>query len=185
MQKCIDRKSGFTGLAIADDKLTLASSDRNKAVDRFITGLERAVNGFSFDNAVSFFLNLAIFFGEYRTFAVNWLSKSVYDSTDHGFANRNGNDFSGAADFITLNDFAVVAEKYAAYVVFLKVLDHSVNLAGEFDKLACHCVVKSMNPCDTVADLNNCSELGSCKAAFIISDLFFDQFVDFIGSEIH
>ena len=134
---------------------------------------------------MSFFLNLAIFFGEYRTFAVNGLSKSVYDSTDHGFANRNGNDFSGAADFITLNDFAVVAEKYAAYVVFLKVLDHSVNLAGEFDKLACHCVVKSMNPCDTVADLNNCSELGSCKAAFIISDLFFDQFVDFIGSEIH
>ena len=181
----IDGKSGFTGLSVADDKLTLAAADRNKAVYGFITGLERGVNGFSFNNTVSFLFYLTVFLCLNGAFAVYGLTQCVDNSANHGFADRNGNNLSGAADFVALDDIAVIAEEHAAYVVLFKVLNHAVNLSGKLNKLARHCIVKPVNSRDTVADLNNRAVLRGFKAALIISDLFFDQLVYFIGSEIH
>ena len=181
----IDGKSGFTGLSVADDKLTLAAADRNKAVYGFITGLERSIYGFSFDNAVSFLFYLTVFLCLNGAFAVYGLTQRIDNSANHGFAHRNGNNLSGAADLVALDDVAVIAEEHAAYVVLFKVLNHAVNLSGKLNKLARHCIVKPVNSRDTVADLNNRAVLRGFKAALIISDLFFDQLVYFIGSEIH
>ena len=181
----IDGKSGFTGLSVADDKLTLTAANGNKAVYGLVAGLKRSIYGFSFDNAVSFLFYLTVFLCLNGALAVYGLTQRIDNSAYHGFAHRNGNNLSGAADLVALDDVAVVAEEHAAYVVLFKVLHHAVNLSGELDKLARHCIVKPVNSRDTVADLNNRAELGGFKAALIISDLFFDQLVYFIGSEIH
>ena len=37
----VERDRGLTGLAVADDKLTLAAADRNKRVDSLQAGLQR------------------------------------------------------------------------------------------------------------------------------------------------
>ena len=185
IDNCINGKSGFTGLSVADNKLTLAASDRNKAVDCLITGLERSINGFSFNNTVSLLLHLTVFLRRYGAFAVYGLTQSIDNSANHRFAYRNGNNLSGTANLVALDDIAVIAEENAAYVVLFKVLDHAVNLSGKLDKLARHCIVKPVYSRDTVADLNNRAILRSFKAALIISDLFFNQLVYFIGSEIH
>ena len=47
----IDRDCCLTGLSVADDQLTLSSSDRNHGVNRLDTRLKRCVNRLTGDNA--------------------------------------------------------------------------------------------------------------------------------------
>ena len=72
----INGNSRLTSLAITDDQLTLASSDRNHSIDSLNAGLQRSIH--SFNNAVSHTLNTAELVCLYWPLTVNRLSQSIH-----------------------------------------------------------------------------------------------------------
>ena len=52
----INGDGGLAGLTVADDQLTLSTSDRNHGIDGLDAGLQRLVDGLSVDNARRFTL---------------------------------------------------------------------------------------------------------------------------------
>ncbi len=54
----------------------------------------------------------------------------------------------------------LVTKQNRTNVVFLKVQDHTVNFAGELQKLTLHCILKSVHTSDAVRHLNNRTHLG-------------------------
>ena len=151
----INGDGSLTCLTVTDDKLSLTSSDGNHRVDSFDTCLERSIYGLSCDDTGCHSLNLTIFIGFNRTLAVYWLTKSIYYTACHGVADRNLNYSARSLYGITFVDVAAASEEYRTDIVFLKVEDHAVYLAGELEELALHGILKSVHTRDTIGNLDN------------------------------
>ncbi len=62
-----------------------------------------------------------------RTFVVDGLTERVHDTADHGLADGDAHDASGALDFVAFLDFGEVAEQHGADLVFFQVHGESVD----------------------------------------------------------
>ncbi len=67
----VDGDSGFTRLAVTDDQLALAASDRHHGVDGLEAGLHRFIDRFTFDNARRDFFDRRTEIGFNRPLAVD------------------------------------------------------------------------------------------------------------------
>ena len=117
----IDRDRGLTSLTVADDELTLTSSDRDHRVDSFDTGLKRGIYALTGNNAAGNSLNLTIFGCLDRAFAIDGLSESVNYSSKHCIAYGNFNNSSGSLNEIAFVDIPGVSKENYTDVIFLKV----------------------------------------------------------------
>ena len=99
VNNCVNRNGSFARLPVADDKLTLASADRNHAVDSFDAGLQRNRNTFAADDARSFSFDRASFGAVDGSLAVYRAAESMDNSAQKRFTDGNGNYPSRAADF--------------------------------------------------------------------------------------
>ena len=88
----VDRDGGFTGLAVADDQLTLAAADRHHRVDRLETGLKRLFHGLTVDDAGSDTLDRKVRVGNDLAGFVDRIAESVDNAADHRVADGHAHD---------------------------------------------------------------------------------------------
>ena len=158
----------LTGLAVADDQLTLTSADRDHGVDRLDTGLQRDGDALTFQDAGRGRLDGRVLFCVDGTLAVDRLTQCVDDTTDQLIADGNGHDTTRAANSVALADAFFVAEHDDGNGVFLQVLRHAVHAAGEFQQLVDHAACQSGGFCDAVADQNDRAGLRLVDLCFIV-----------------
>ena len=161
----------LTGLSVADDQLTLSSSDRHHGVNSLDTCLQRCIYGFSCDNAGCNSLNFTIFISLDRPFAVNRLSKGIHNTPEHAVTYRHLNHSSCSLYDIPLIDVVLASEKNRTNIIFFQVKYHTVNLAGELQQLSLHGILKSVHTSDTVGNLNNSTHIGYFQVCGISLDL--------------
>ena len=112
----------LAGLAVADDELTLATTDGDHGVDGLETGLQRLVDGLTVDNARCLAVEGHLkFLTANGCAAINGLAKGVDDASDHLFAYLDGGDATCAAGNIALLDTLGGTEEHYAHIVFLQV----------------------------------------------------------------
>ena len=176
---------GLAGLTVTDDQLTLTAADRDHGVDRLDTGLERHINGCALDDARCGHFDRTALLGLDGALAVDRLAECVYNTSQHGFADRDLYDSLGALYRVTLADVLIRAEDNRADQLFLQVLRHALHAARKFEQLACHAVFKAMDMRDTVTDGNNRAHVGQLDLALIMRDLLLDNAADLFGAQFH
>ena len=178
----VDGDSGLTGLAVANDKFALATSDRNHGVDSHDTGLHRLVNRLAADNARSLELDRAGAFGLDLALAVDRHTERVHDTAEQAFAGRNLHDAARSADLIIFLDCGDVTEKNGADLILFEVLgqaEHGLTVGSdELEKLASHRVLQTVNTSDAVADLDDGTDLAGINAHFKGGQLLTQRFVN-------
>src|SRR5690606_5764888 len=90
----VDRQRGLAGLAVADDQLALAATDRDHAVDRLVAGLHRLAHRLAPDHARGDGFHRRAGLGVDRALAVDRLAQRV-DYAPEQF--RPGRHFEDAA----------------------------------------------------------------------------------------
>lgn len=85
----IEGDGSFTGLTIANDQFTLATTDRHHGVDGLEASLYWLVDGFSGKDTRGLQLSSASLSGLDWTLAIDGVTKSVNDTAEHGLADRN------------------------------------------------------------------------------------------------
>ena len=178
----VDGDSGLTGLAVANDKFALATSDRNHGVDSHDAGLHRLVNRLAADNARSLELDRAGAFGLDFALAVDRHAERVHDAAEQAFAGRNLHDAARGADLIIFLDCGDVTEKNGADLILFEVLgqaEHGLTVGSdELEKLASHRVLQTVNTSDAVADLDDGTDLAGINAHFKGGQLLTQRFVN-------
>ena len=180
VQNGINADGCFTGAAVADDKFTLASSDRNHGVDSFKTCLQGDINRLSVGNTRCFDFNVAIFAGFDFTFAINRLAQCVNNAADNCVAYRYLHKVACSFNSVAfLNGFRVT-QKYGTYVAFFQVQCHSVNAVRQFKEFAGHAVLQAIHMGNAVADFKDCTNFIDIEVYFVVFNLFFNDRCDFI-----
>ena len=89
IQHGVESDGSLASLTIADDKLTLSTANRHHGVDGLETGLHWLVDRAARQDTWSLHLGTALLGGLDWALSVDWISKSVDDTTEHSFADWN------------------------------------------------------------------------------------------------
>src|SRR5690606_27234378 len=92
----VDGQSGFTGLTVTDDQLTLATANRYHGVNGFVASFNRLVYRSTGNNARRNALNARGLGGVQRAFAVDRVPQSVNRAAQHAFGYRDFQNAAGA-----------------------------------------------------------------------------------------
>ena len=171
----IDGDGRLACLTVADDQLTLASSDGYHGVDGLDARLKGSVHAFSRDDSACHTLYFAVFVGLDRAFAVNGLSQRIHHASRHSIPYRNLYHTSGRLDRIAFIDVPGAAQEHHAYVIFFQIQHHAVHFAGEFQQLALHGVFQPMHARDAVRHLDDGTHIGHIQRGRIPLDLILDN----------
>ena len=106
----VDGDGGLAGLAVADDQLALATTDRRHRVDRLDAGLQRLVHGLAAHDARRLDLDAAVDAADDLARAVDRLAERVDHPAEHRVADGDGEDAAGRLDGLALLDAVGVAE---------------------------------------------------------------------------
>src|SRR4030095_15986548 len=181
----VDDAGGLAGLAVADDQLALAASDRHQAVDRLEAGLHRLMHRLARDDAGRLHFDaLALDVGQ-RTLAVDRIAKAIEHAAQQALAHRRVDDGAGPLDGVAFLDRAVVAEDHDADIVGLEVEGHAADAAGEFDHLAGLHLVQAIDAGAAVAHRQHGADLGDISLVAEILDLLLQNGRDFGGADFH
>ena len=164
----VDGHRGLTGLAVTDDQLALATTDRHHGVNGLQAGLHRLVNGLTPQNAGGDLLDGRRTLGFDRTFTIDGVTQGVDNATQQGFTDRHFHDATGAGDLVAFGDVLVRAENYRTDGVALQVQCHTKGVVGEFQHLARHNVSKAVDAGNTVGQADHgafSTRLGDCFKA--------------------
>ena len=104
----IYRDSRLSCLTVADDELSLSTSDRHHRIDSLDTGLKRSIHGLTRDDTVCHTLDRTKLIGIDRSFSVDRLSKCVYYTPLHSVSDRYRHDTTGRLYDIALCDTGCV-----------------------------------------------------------------------------
>ncbi len=169
---------GLAGLAVTDDQLALAATDRDHRVDRLDAGLERHVYRRALDDARSRALDRAGLGGVDGTLAVDRLAQRVYDAAEHRFTDRNLDDALGALYRVALTDILVGTQDNGTDEILLKVLRHAVYAARKLEQLTRHAVLQTMDMRDAVAYGDDRTDVSQPDLALVVRDLLLDNITD-------
>src|SRR5215471_8928516 len=101
--------------------------------------------------------------------AVDRLADRIYDTTHEGFADWNLRDAPGPFDGIAFLDSDIVTHQHSSDVILFQIQGNAIEAAGEFQHLAGHSTIQTIDLRDPVADLNH-------RAGFFDVDLFVEAF---------
>ena len=176
----IDRDGRFTGLAVADDQLTLSAADGHHGVDRLDTGLQRHADGLTCDNTGRHALDLTIGLREDGALAVDRLAERIHHASTHGIADRDLNDATGRLDHVALADISGITHHYNADIVLFQVQDHAVDLVRELQQLTLHGLLQTVHAGNAVRHLNDRSHVryvqDGCKTGYLFFNYRTDLF---------
>jgi hypothetical protein len=146
----INRNGSLAGLTVADDQLTLATTDRNHRINRLQAGLHRLGHRLTPDDARSDLFDRLGQLGVDRTLAVDRLAQGVDDATDQLGADRNFQNATGALDGVAFGNAFVLTQHHGADGVALEVHGEAEHVAGEFQHFALHGIGEAVDTADTV-----------------------------------
>src|SRR5262249_40262909 len=156
----VERDCGLAGLAVADDQLALAASNRNQGIDRLQSGRHRLMHRLARDDARRLHVDTGALVSLDRAFAVDRIAECVDNTAKEAFADRYVHDRAGALDGLAFLDLAVVAEDHDADVVDFEVERHATHTVLELDHLAGLNIVETVGAGNAVADGQHLADLG-------------------------
>jgi hypothetical protein len=155
----VDRDRGLARLAVADDQLTLTTTDRDHAVDRLDAGLHRLAHRLPRGNARRLHLERATRVARDRALAVDRVTQRVDDAAEHPVTDGNRKDLAGALNRLSFFNLAVLAEDDGTDLVFLEVHSKTHDAAFELEHLVGHDAGKTGDTGDPVTDLTYDADL--------------------------
>ena len=149
----IDGDGRLTCLAVTNDKLTLATSDRNHGIDGLQTGLQRLLYRLTEHNARGLALQWHLeFLARYRAHAVEWFAEWVDDTAKHILIHLDRGDAVGALHHHAFTDLLRSAEEHGTHIVFLQVHDDGHDTVFEFQQLVHLSIAQAVDTGHTVTD---------------------------------
>lgn len=121
----VNSDGSFACLPISDNKLTLSSANRHKAIDGLKSTLHRFVDGFTGNNSWCLDFNSLTLAGVDWAESIDGVSECIEHSTKHLFADGDVDDCSGPCDCIAFLNVTIVSENDDTHVVCLKVKGHA------------------------------------------------------------
>ena len=182
VQDGIGGDGGLTGLAVADNQLTLAPSNGNHGVDGLDAGLEGLVYRFPVDDARGRGFDGAVGLGGDGALAVNGLTQGVDNTAQKALTHRHGNHLTGALYRIPLFDTLVVAQDNHGHRILFQILGHAIGTVGEFHQLAGHALVQAGDLGNAVSHQDHHAGFAGFQLLFVVLDLTTDDFRNFFGS---
>ncbi len=178
----VDADGGLARLAVADDQLTLTTSDGNHRVNGDEARLDGLVNRLALDNARGTELDGAIALGLNGALAVQRNAKRIHDTAEQGLAAGYFDDAARGMNLVVLLDKGVVAQKDGTHFVFFKVLGETIDSravrSDELEELAGHCAFQTIDARDAVADLDDMTKLTSLDVGLQRSKLLTQDLID-------
>ena len=171
----VERDRRLSGLAVADDQLPLAATDRNHAVDRLDACLERLVDRLAGGDARRLELQRPAVRGIDVAEPVQRSTERVDDATDQGIAAGNRQQLTGTTNLVALLDRQIVAEDDDTDGALFQVEDLAELAVGELELLTGQRVRQAIDPSDAVTDLENPADLGKVDLGAIVADLLGDD----------
>src|SRR5699024_2600761 len=163
VQNGVDTDSGLTGLAVTDDQLALATTDRNHRVDGLHAGLEWFVNRLPLGHAWCLEFKFTACFGLNWPQVVNWLTNWVYYTTHVCVTDRYGQYVAGAVHFHAFANALEVTQDNDTDFTGVEVLCKSGNAIVETQQFVCHHGRKTFdagNSVGCVRDVTNLDTFG-------------------------
>ncbi len=172
----IDRDCRLTCLTVADDQLTLSTSDRDLRVDSLETCLKRLVDGLAEDNSrcLSFERHL-VELPLYRSLSVDWVAERIDDASEQSLACHDRGDTSCTLDAESLLDFLGRSEEHGTYVIFLKIEHDTHHPILELDELVGLHIVESVDAGHAVTHLQNLTYLLQFRSILHAIELLFED----------
>ena len=154
----VDGDGGLAGLTVADDKLTLAATDRHHGVDSQQASLNRLAHRGTVDDTGGLELDGATMRGDNVTQTVDGLAERIDDAAEHGTAHGDIHNAASGAALVAFLDGVDGTKQNGADLVTVKVLGKAEDgLTGigalELQKLACHGALEASDARDAVAYL--------------------------------
>src|SRR5262245_19548461 len=181
----VDGHRGLAGLAVADDQLALAATDRDHRVDRLDAGLERLLHRLAIDDAGRLQLDAAGIAALDRSLAVHRMPERIHDAAEERVAHGNLGDAPRAADLVALLDELRLAHDGGADVVLFQVQREAVDAVRELDELAGLHLVEPVDARDAVARREDHSRLTNLELLLVIPDLLADDVADLRRADLH
>src|SRR5690606_15651756 len=166
-------------LAVADDELSLAASDRHHRIDRLVAGLHRLAHRLAVDDAGCDALDRRVARGVDGAFAVDRIAERVHDASEQPLADGHFEDAAGRLDRVAFADVLVLAEHDRADRVLLEVQREPDAAAGEFQHFAVLGVGKTVDAHDTVRDGHDRTDVALFGGALELLDARLDEIADF------
>lgn len=103
----VDSNGGLTSLSITDDQLSLPSSNGDEHIDWFQTGLHWLVHWLSWNDTWCFQFDSLSLIGLDGTGSIDWVTKSINNSSEHFLSNGDIHNWTSSLHDITFLDFSI------------------------------------------------------------------------------
>ena len=126
------------------------------------------MHGLAGNNAGSLELDGTIALSIDGALAVDRHAERVDNAAEQALACRNFHDTTSGANLVVFLDCGDVTEKNSANLILFEVLGQTIHglaaLTHELEELACHSVTQTVDASNTVADLDNRTDLARLDA---------------------
>ncbi len=181
----VDGDRGLARLAVADDQLALAATDRDQRVDRLDPGLDRRIDRLADDDARRDPLDRTGPLRVDRTLVVERLAERVHDAPEQPGPDRDLDHATGRLDRVAFLDRRRVAEDDRADRLFLEVEGHADQPAREFEQLGGERAGQPVDLGDAVADLDDGPDTAGLDTGVEVVDRGLDDAGDLVGTNGH
>src|SRR5690606_2830417 len=146
----VDRDRRLAGLAVADDELTLATTDRDHRVDGLDAGLQRLVDRLALHDARGLELEGAAARGLDLAEAVDRLAQRVDDAAEVAVTDGDREDLARATDLLALLDPRELTEDDDADLPDVEVEREAERAVLELQQLVGHAAGQALDLRDAV-----------------------------------
>ena len=171
--------------AVADDKLSLPSTQGNQAVDGFDTGLHRCVHRLAAGNVGRYPLHGHDLLGLDGPLAVEGITQGIDHPPDKGLAHRHLGDTPRAAHLVPLLDGGIIAHDNSGDAIFFQVQGNAHDVIGKLQQLVIFSRRQPVNAGDAVANLDDGADIDHLNRFPELLNLLFDNRNDVLPSYGH
>jgi hypothetical protein len=154
----VDGDGGLAGLAVADDQLTLATTDRGHRVDRLDAGLQRLAHRLAAHDAGGLDLHAAQLHACQVALAVDRLAERVHDAAEDAVTDGHRQDAAGRLDGLAFFDLVHVAEHDGTDGVLVEVQRQADRAVFELEEFVHAGVGQAAHAGDAVADFGDAAD---------------------------
>ena len=180
----VDGQSGFTGLAVTNDQLALATADGDHGVNCLDTGLHGLVHRLTLHDAGCLQLKGTTADSCNLAETIDGRTKRVNDTAEVAVTDGDRENFTRAGDLHTLNDASEFAEHDNTDLVFVEVLGQAQSAVRKLDELVGHHAGEALDVRNAVSGIRHVTDLSRCYAAGLVSlDEILERVADLIGAD--
>ncbi len=162
-------------MAVANQQLTLSTSDRDHGIDRLDAGVHWLGYRLPRDDARRDPLDGQSLVGVDRSLVVDGLAERIDHAANQGIADRHRHDLAGALDLLAFTQLGVVAQQHRADLVFIQVHGQAGHAMGKLDQLARHDLVQPMDARNAVAQGDDRADFVHLHALVVVFNLLPEQ----------